>query len=350
MAVDTKPTVEHLHPEGTQSRSALRPPRMNLAVVISHLAVAQILSKMTLKVTSSTLTYLSPASYDPGVKAGDTYRALGRIVRERREASDLTQADLAHAIGLGRTSVANIEAGRQSVLVHQLYGLAQALGCEPRDLLPPAARKDEITAKADLLVPRRARSSRDCSPSASRTSGSHRQMTRRIEARTERLLDDHNMAEPPIDVVGLAAALDATVVDEELDESISGMLLRDGDQAVIGVNRSHATVRQRFTVAHELGHLLLHKGTPLFVDREVRVNMRDGRSSTALSSHEIQANAFAASLLMPTHLIRSELSKLRPDAGQTEIIGVLAQRFDVSQAAMQYRLINLGILDPEDDL
>ena len=154
----------------------------------------------------------------------------------------------------------------------------------------------------------------------------------------------------PIDVVGLAAALDATVVDEKLDESISGMLLRDGDQAVIGVNRSHATVRQRFTVAHELGHLLLHKGTPLFVDRDVRVNMRDGRSSTALSSQEIQANAFAASLLMPIHLIRTELSKLRPDAGRDDVIRVLADRFDVSQAAMRYRLINLGILDPEDDL
>ncbi|MCZ7459189.1 ImmA/IrrE family metallo-endopeptidase [Streptomyces sp. WMMC940] len=131
------------------------------------------------------------------------------------------------------------------------------------------------------------------------------------------------------------------------DGDVSGMLLRrEGQPPVIGVNGAHPERRQRFTIAHELGHLLLHPGREIVLDRPVRVNLRDKTSSMATDQEEIEANAFAASLLMPAEMVRRELVKLSPAVRQDpdDCTARLADVFQVSTAAMGFRLINLGML------
>jgi transcriptional regulator with XRE-family HTH domain len=72
-----------------------------------------------------------------GVGAAERiYKAFGAQVRERREALGMTQLQLSASIGLTRGSVANIEAGRQSVLLHQFLVIAAALQMTPVELLP----------------------------------------------------------------------------------------------------------------------------------------------------------------------------------------------------------------------
>jgi Zn-dependent peptidase ImmA (M78 family) len=56
---------------------------------------------------------------------------------------------------------------------------------------------------------------------------------------------------------------------------VSGILFRDGEHHVIGVNSAHPLARQRFTIAHELGHRALHPGRELILDVPVRVNLMD---------------------------------------------------------------------------
>jgi transcriptional regulator with XRE-family HTH domain len=66
------------------------------------------------------------------------YLKLGEAVANRRKQLGLKQADLAQRIGLSRASVANIELGRQKVLLHHIYKLAVALGlARLEELLPP---------------------------------------------------------------------------------------------------------------------------------------------------------------------------------------------------------------------
>lgn len=159
------------------------------------------------------------------------------------------------------------------------------------------------------------------------------------------VLKDFGASELPVPVEQIARRLGAQITYESFEGEISGMLYRDSGTTVIGVNSRHAPTRQRFTVAHEIGHLLIHKGQPLFIDRFVRVNWRNGESSP----EEVQANAFAAELLMPRALVREAIGHAlsrRRDATPQEIVGTLARRFEVSTAAMQYRLINLEILNP----
>jgi transcriptional regulator with XRE-family HTH domain len=74
------------------------------------------------------------------------HNQLGRIIRTRREQLGLTQDQIAEALSLSRTSIVNIEKGRQRVIAYQLVRLATALRCEVVDLLPPtvAPREDEL--------------------------------------------------------------------------------------------------------------------------------------------------------------------------------------------------------------
>jgi Zn-dependent peptidase ImmA (M78 family) len=164
----------------------------------------------------------------------------------------------------------------------------------------------------------------------------------RVDSAASVLLDEMGINEPPVDVYVLAERLGVQVVRTNMNQDVSGMLLRDGDALTVGLNRRQAPQRQRFTLAHELGHLRLHRGRPLIVDSLVRVNLRDATSATATDREEIEANRFAASLLMPEAMIRAAVANAatgRPAPLQRQ----LAQLFDVSAEALGYRLINLGI-------
>jgi transcriptional regulator with XRE-family HTH domain len=66
------------------------------------------------------------------------YRRLGARIRDRRRAKQITQEAAAAHMGLTRTSIVNIEKGRQHLAVHQLVRISDLLGCVPGDLIPPS--------------------------------------------------------------------------------------------------------------------------------------------------------------------------------------------------------------------
>lgn len=159
------------------------------------------------------------------------------------------------------------------------------------------------------------------------------------------LLDELAIGTVPVDVDAVARGLGLIVTRERLAPDLSGLLIRQpGQQPVVGVNNAHHPRRQRFTVAHEIGHYhLAHKGD-VIVDG-ITVNRRDGVSSTAAVRDERDANAFAAALLMPAeHLQASVLRLAAKNYSQSRIVAELARVFEVSEQAMNYRLVNLGLL------
>lgn len=147
----------------------------------------------------------------------------------------------------------------------------------------------------------------------------------------------------PIDLTEIAGALRAEVREMDLADDISGVLYRDGGRRIIVVNRAHSDVRKRFTIAHELGHLALHRGDKVHVDHDFRINLRDPSSATAENVDEIEANAFAANLLMPAQWIWSALDEAPIDLADDGQMADLATRFGVSQHAL---LIRIAALNP----
>lgn len=67
------------------------------------------------------------------------YKDFGRLVRDHRRRLGLTQEQLADHVGLSRTSITNVEQGRQKVLLHQMFALAESLQIRPEVLLPARA-------------------------------------------------------------------------------------------------------------------------------------------------------------------------------------------------------------------
>ncbi len=81
------------------------------------------------------------------MKIESIYEEFGRGLRNKRKAVNLTQEALAERVGLSRTSIINIEKGRQHVSLHMLFSLANALGVEPAELLP----KKEAAYKLEMI-------------------------------------------------------------------------------------------------------------------------------------------------------------------------------------------------------
>lgn len=91
--------------------------------------------------------------YEQTVKVDPLYQHIGVVVKARRKKLGLTQEDLAGKLGISRGSLANIETGRQNILVHQLYRMAASLGLAPTDLLPAPVMDRAMSSRTDLPLP-----------------------------------------------------------------------------------------------------------------------------------------------------------------------------------------------------
>ena len=145
----------------------------------------------------------------------------------------------------------------------------------------------------------------------------------------------------PVDVTKIASYLGVKIFDVDLPEDISGVLdVRN--EPIILVNKDHRLHRQRFSIAHEIGHFQLHHLLGIIhVDK--KSYYRNARSSEGLDSIEIAANQFAAEILMPEDHVRCELEKHEDFIDMNEdIIFDMASKFYVSATAMGFRIQNLG--------
>lgn len=171
-----------------------------------------------------------------------------------------------------------------------------------------------------------------------------------IESKANSLLNQYfTENELPIDVDNLATLMGLEVQKKNLEKSISGVLLKRREGPIIIVNRNHSTVRQRFTIAHEIGHYTLdhYRKDSMFVDLPKRhmstALYRNADSSTGEILQEREANAFAAALLMPKSLIEKEISSFDSSFDQEdEYVKNIANKFKVSSQSMMFRLSNLN--------
>jgi len=174
-----------------------------------------------------------------------------------------------------------------------------------------------------------------------------------IREKVETLLAESGITEPKVPVERIAVRYGIDVRMQPIDEDISGFLLRQaGEQgAIIGLNSNHSPTRRRFTLAHELAHFFLHGDQgqqEVHIDRTSRfqVKLRDPASSQGIDQEEIEANVFAAELLMPARFLERDF--IEHDgfdlSDDDHTAAALAKRYGVSAQAMSFRLANLGKL------
>lgn len=170
--------------------------------------------------------------------------------------------------------------------------------------------------------------------------------TAEIEEKAIGLLGSMSALVNPVPVDVIAHRLGLRVDYAPLGNEVAGILVIDEGVATIGVNHAHPEVRQRFTIAHEIAHFVLHREyCSLFIDKEYTAIFRDIRAASGKDRLEIQANQFAAALLMPIALLEAEIREQHLDLGDEEALQSLVDAFTVSAQAMVYRLTNTKLLE-----
>jgi Zn-dependent peptidase ImmA (M78 family) len=164
------------------------------------------------------------------------------------------------------------------------------------------------------------------------------------------ILNRFGVRAAPVPVDRIAKGLGAQLRFSPLDEELSGMIYISENTPIIGINSLHHPNRQRFSIAHEIGHLVLHHhliSGKVHVDKEFRVQFvalnRDATSALGTEKIEIEANQFASELLMPTAWFTQALASKPFDIDNEGPLEELAKKFRVSRQALEYRIRNLAI-------
>jgi Zn-dependent peptidase ImmA (M78 family) len=144
-----------------------------------------------------------------------------------------------------------------------------------------------------------------------------------------------------MDLKVFAAGLDAIVIEEDLNKC-EGRIIFGERQSVIKIDSAiKSLARKRFVIAHEIGHLIMHKGVSLPEDTFYHFNLIEGiEDYLKFGIQEVEANEFAGELLIPTHLFEIEArgKKFGP-----KLIKELATRFQTSLTAVIFKYLKCDI-------
>ncbi len=158
-----------------------------------------------------------------------------------------------------------------------------------------------------------------------------------IRRQATRLLESASVSHEPVSLRDVVSALNLELVGKTREPFTSEAALEPmGDGRAIVLNGDGVAGRRRFTIAHEIGHFVLHP--------ERCRPERGGAVNEAGRLEEREADSFAAELLMPEHLVREAVREHGLDATR------LADRFEVSRKAMLTRLRSLGLAERHSDL
>ena len=292
---------------------------------------------------------------------------LGRRVREERRRAGISERALAVlADKMPQARLHRIETGqRRSVSLDDAHTLARALGVSLSSLLaespvrgrvlsaaraPEADRAEADTAllRAVDLIELEERLTRLDVPGGQQTKAQPLPLsvgspTRQGRALAESVRHQWDLHAAPIgdlaELVEDRTGADVAIV--ELPRAVSGLCVRETTSgvAVLLVNVTHSMERQRFSLAHELGHLLAGDATRVDTD-----------ATSTTSAAESRAHAFARNLLMPSDDIRAWLDTYNPDAAHDGAVldqaslANLAWHYGVSPDALLVQLKELNVL------
>jgi Zn-dependent peptidase ImmA (M78 family)/transcriptional regulator with XRE-family HTH domain len=288
---------------------------------------------------------------------------IGVRVRQARDRLGVTQRELSTLTGLSESALSRIETGIRQLASHELRSIADALGVatgellgysgpsarlavaarvartsQPEALSGAVSRLAELLEVDDLLT-------RVAGPSVSAPRPKVDLPTRR-NARMQGL----ELADQVRNGLGLGLAPlpDLPALLEErfgidvdmrpLPDKVHGLATAGDGFAYVLVSTKDTWGRQRFTMCHELCHLLVDDLDALVIDAPAELGGRTGTDET-------RANAFAAHLLAPDDAIRQWLGGRPVD---DRLVMGLVHWFGTSLDAMCNRLVDLGLLDGED--
>lgn len=253
------------------------------------------------------------------------------------------QSELASRIEKTQTAVSYWESGKRTPGIDDLIELAGVLEVRISDLLPSSSRPTapallRATAErlADVDLQRAIDNLVDQAEGSEQLPAELSVTARGPSNAANELIEKAGIEIAPVPVEQLAIRCGVMVIYRPFPDSLSGLVFALDEGAVIGINEDHHRNRQRFSLAHELGHFLLEHHQAGDDGDGLHIDTAEGTTPGFDWQAEREANDFAAELLMPRKL----LSRAFESAREPE---QLAAQFEVSKLAMGYRLVNLGL-------
>ena len=285
-----------------------------------------------------------------GGRRSDTGRVVGERIRFARVERGYSQEQLGHLVGKRQATISSWERGNPVPSLEDLYDIAWVLNMDVHEFLPPKRAEEPsigLMRAIDKQLPAGTNIGaaiaiflRFAATLPAPVPTVHFPKTKDPVKAAEELLTNEEAKGTPADVVWLAHRSGIRVLPwEGMHPAISGLLVRLEDSPVIAHNPDHPDERSRFTIAHELGHLVLGHLDEIHVD----VNASEGGDERPSydPAQERAANTFAANLLMP-----AEWVKKRHSEGIS--LPEMARELQVSEMALGYRFMSLGLSQSEE--
>jgi Zn-dependent peptidase ImmA (M78 family)/lambda repressor-like predicted transcriptional regulator len=276
------------------------------------------------------------------------------------EKSGMTRRELAEAIGVDPTALSKALSGKRNFKPLEVALIAETLGVPVQYLL---ADDDEVSAPVFVAARAQPNSSPAVEAAMARTEtmveldklleelGLPAQPAHRVhrfpkfrpyeqgEWLADRLRSQLGLgiADLAPEVATLAASIESKfsidVAIEPLPDGLDGLAVAHRPFGLIMVSSSIPATRQRYTMAHELGHLMAGDGHKI-IDENVLLGK---------SPEESRANSFAAAFLMPAGALRAAFEG--QSAVGEQLMADLLGRYRVSLDALAFRLHNVGLID-----
>jgi Zn-dependent peptidase ImmA (M78 family) len=151
---------------------------------------------------------------------------------------------------------------------------------------------------------------------------------------SDRQVLERHLGEVPVKLGAIAKDLGIDVKLSSLPLNISGQIAKIASGYEIKINRHESRQRQRFTLAHEIAHYLLHRET---IERMGTLKDNVLYRSGASENIEFEANRLASQIVMPESALQQAFSKYGSDMSES-MVDLLAEQFGVSKAAMEIRM------------
>jgi Zn-dependent peptidase ImmA (M78 family)/DNA-binding XRE family transcriptional regulator len=285
---------------------------------------------------------------------------LGRALQEARKRVRLSQTTVGQRLGVTRQVVSAYESGKRDISAIELYTLCNLFRVTPNELLGILVTSEqsgptslnfrmdndyqlltdhdrrEIDAVLDRTKEDEARYLQwlNAFEKYNRIAKSSFQIVKLL---TEEVRSDFDQNEPPINIYLIIERLGISLVPTAFDKvaAVVGSAESDLKRAPwIAVNSSQPSARQRFSIAHELAHLLLHK-------EELVLHAHYFKKQ--FEQKELDADSFASELLVPRDLLKVSVENVKAQT-IAEATLLLSHLYQVSFAAMAFRLYSLEMI------
>jgi Zn-dependent peptidase ImmA (M78 family)/DNA-binding XRE family transcriptional regulator len=285
---------------------------------------------------------------------------LGRALQEARKRVRLSQTTVGQRLGVTRQVVSAYESGKRDISAIELSTLCNLFRVTPNELLGilvssetngPASVNfrmnndyqlltDHDRGEIDAIMSR----TREDEATYLRWHGAfekYNRIARRsfeiIRLLTEQVRSDFDQNQPPINIYLIIEGLGISLVPTAFDKvaAVVGRAESNNHRTPwIAVNSSQPSARQRFSIAHELAHLLLH---------EEELVLHAHYFKKQFEQKEVDADKFASELLLPRDHLKTSIENVKAQTLEEATL-LLSHLYQVSFAAMAYRLYSLEMI------